>query len=644
MSLNRSFHKPNRPYKTRRQSFTGTLQANERGFAFIIPDDKERFAGDFFVPKISVNGACHGDKVLAERIGHGDEARVIKVISQGFKSVTGTLCVFRNKAVLSPDNTRYPEVQIPLSLLRGGKDGDKAQVEITSRKKNFAVGKVTEILGRSGELQAEEISIIRSYDLEEEFPPEVIKESEKSAREPILSDGREDLRDKLIFTIDGVDTRDIDDGVSLERNGENFVLGVHIADVSRYVKFRSNVDKNAYSRGTSVYFPDRVLPMLPKSLSNGACSLNEGEDRYAVSCFMTFDKGGKRIDYRLCESIIRSRHKLSYPDVTAVINGSPELNEKYSDIAPTLKLMQSLCLLLEKRRNCAGAVNLDIEEAHIYVDGDGKITIPKAERTISERIIEQFMISANEAVADFITKHRAPCLYRIHQSPAPEKAEALIAFLKILGVNVEFDPDEVEPADFAKILKEARDKPYSGILSKVMLRSMQKAKYSERNAGHFGLASACYCHFTSPIRRYPDLFVHRVVKDILHGSNKAKAMYGGFAEEAGLHLSDRERIADEAERKVDDLYKLEYMSERLGENFTATISGVTAFGIFCELENTVEGLIPVEDLPEDNYIFHEESYTLKGAKRKFRLGDKVEVCAVACDLNRLKTIFRLKED
>lgn len=639
---NKRFYRPHTPHKTRRQSFTGTLQASERGFAFIIPDDKEKFSADFFVPKTSVNGAYHGDKVLAERVGSGDEARVIKVLSPGFKRLTGTLSVFRNKAYLIPDNPRYPEIQIPLPLLSGGRDGDKAQAEITSRRKSFAVGRVTEILGRSGELHAEEASIIRSYGLEEEFPPEVIKESEKAAREPITADGRKDFRDKLIFTIDGADTRDIDDGVSLEKKDGSFVLGVHIADVSRYVNFRSAVDKNAYARGTSVYFPDRVLPMLPQSLSNGACSLNEGEDRYALSCVMTFDKCGKRTGYKLYESIIRSSRRLSYPEVTEILKSGQ--SENYADIAPALFEMQELCTLLEKNRNAAGAVNLDIEEAHIYVDESGKIEIPKAERTISERIIEQFMIAANEAVADFLTKHLAPCLYRIHEPPAPDKAEALISFLKILGVNAELDPDDIKPADFAKILKRAEDKPYSALLSKVMLRSMQKAKYCARNAGHFGLASSCYCHFTSPIRRYPDLFVHRVIKDILHGSNKAKTLYGGFAEEAGLHLSDRERISDEAERKVDDLYKLEYMSGRLGENFEAVISGVAAFGIFCELDNTIEGLIPLEDLPGDNYVFYEEQYLLKGAKRAFRLGDKIGVTAVACDLNRLKTIFRLKED
>ena len=628
----------------RRTTVVGTVQANERGFAFIIPEDRQKYPDDFFVPRSSVCGAYHGDRVLAELTGKGDEARIIKILTRGLKRVIGTAEISRRGVLVRPDNLKHPEVRIPPALALNAKNGDKVVAQITAHKKGFITGKISEILGESGQLKAEELSLIRSYGLEEQFPPEVLKEADKVSRDFVSADGREDLRDKLIFTIDGIDTRDIDDGGSIEYADGKYTLGVHIADVSRYVKFRSELDKNAYSRGTSVYFPDRVLPMLPKALSNDACSLNEGEDRYTLSCFMTFDKNGKRLNYRLCESVIKSRRKLSYPVVTAILKGDKELTEQYSDVAQSLCLMEKLCVLLEAQRDKAGEVNLGLTEAKIYVDGDGNISIPAAERTVSERLIEQFMISANEAVAEFITAHRAPCLYRIHESPDPEKAVALTEFLKALGIQTDFDPDDIKPTQFRDILKNAEDKPYYGIVGKVMLRSMQKAKYSYKNAGHFGLASGCYCHFTSPIRRYPDLFVHRVIKDILHKANKANAIYGGVAAEAGEHCSERERTADEAERKVDDLYKLAYMSERLGESFDATVSGVTAFGIFCELDNTIEGLLPVEDLPPDSYVFYEDRFLLKGARHSYKLGDAIRVTAAACDLNKIKTIFTVAED
>ena len=451
---------------------------------------------------------------------------------------------------------------------------------------------------------------------------------------------RRDLRNKTVITIDGADTRDIDDGVSVEIKDGKIILGVHIADVSHYVKYRTPLDDNAYDRGTSVYFPDRVLPMLPRSLSNGACSLNEGEDRYAMSCLMTFKPNGGRVSYEICESVICSSHRMTYGDVTAILNGDSGLCEKYSDVVEDLKYMQSLCLALEARRDKKGAVTLDVKEAHIYVDEKGDIVIPSAERTISERMIEQFMISANEAVAEFLQKKGAPCLYRIHESPSLEKASNFFAFLRDLGVKPRGTADDIKPMDFQNILTACGDKPFFSVVNKVMLRSMQKARYCEENLGHFGLASDCYCHFTSPIRRYPDLFVHRSLKEVLHGGD-ANRLYEKSAPEAGKDCSQRERIADECERKVDELYKLAYMSERLGEEFDAVISGVTGFGIFCELANTVEGLVPIEDLPPEEYVFYEEKFLLKGAKHSFRLGDKVRVKVAGCDLGRLRVLFKL---
>jgi ribonuclease R len=621
-------------------AFSGTVQGNPRGFAFIIPDDKS-FGKDFFVPAPSLNGAYDGDKVLAVPVkGTVDEAYIVRITERGRKKVVGTFYKKGSKAWVAPDDLKLPEVSIPLPLSLDSPNEYKVVCEITKYVKGgIPSGKVVEILGESGDFDVEELSIIRSYNLFEEFPERVIKEADSVSAECVTLGNRTDLRDKLIFTIDGDDTRDIDDGVSLEKEGKNYILGVHIADVSNYVKFRSDLDNEAYARGTSVYFPDRVLPMLPKSLSNGACSLNEGEDRYALSCVMTFDENGTRLDYKIFESVIKSRHQMTYKKVTAICDGDSETRAKYGDIVQTVEEMQKLCLLLEKRREAEGEIDLDVKEAKIYVDDNGEIVIPEYTRTISERMIEQFMISANEAVAEFLAKNKAPCLYRIHEQPAPEKAEQLLIFVKELGLAPRVS-DDIQPKDFQDILKQAENKPFYSVVNKVMLRSMQKARYSENNLGHFGLASKCYCHFTSPIRRYPDLFVHRVLKDIFHGG-KILDRYTANAHLAGIECSDRERVADEAERAVDDFYKVVYMYDRIGETYEATISGVTNFGVFCEMKNTVEGLIPTEYLPNDSYEYIAERFALIGQRHAYHLGDSVKVKVDNCDFGRMRVILSL---
>ena len=619
--------------------FTGIVQANERGFAFILPDDKTKYPNDFFVPRSSLCGAFNGDKVLAVPVkGTKDEAKIVRITERCSKPVIGTY----ERGKVYPDDLRMPEVTIPTALKFNAKNGDKVVCEIcTYRKSGLPSGKVAEVLGESGDFEVEELSIIRAHGLNEQFPQSVIDEADSASGEKIQLNARRDLREKLIFTIDGADTRDVDDAVSLEFKDGNYVLGVHIADVSHYVKYKSVIDEEAYARGTSVYFPDRVLPMLPQSLSNGACSLNEGEDRYALSCSMTFDKDGIRQSYEIFESIINSRHKMTYDDVTAICENNTEICKRYQDIENTVKNMKKLCLIMERKRAAAGEVNLDVREAKIHVDENGEIIIPDYKRGISERIIEQFMISANEAVAEFLQKKNAACLYRVHESPSSEKASTLISFLKDLGVNVRCDAAAVTPKDFRNILKTVADKPYASVVNKVMLRSMQKARYAENNLGHFGLASGCYCHFTSPIRRYPDLFVHRSLKSILHCDTKLMPVYVKNAQAAGIDCSERERIADEAERDVDDLYKTVYMSDRIGEIYDATVSGVTNFGVFCELENTIEGLIPIDVLPDNDYEFFAEKFLLKGRKSTFRLGDKLKVRVDGCDFGRMRVLFGL---
>ena len=616
--------------------FQASVRGGDGGFAFLLRDG----GGDYYVPQQHLNGALDGDTVLGLPIkGTTDRAAVLKILKRAHEQFVGTLSLSREQATVYPDNKRLPPVAVPKALVMG-KNGDKVVCLITSYKpRGLSVGKILEVLGESGDLESEELSIIRDYGLEDEFPPEAISDAKIAASEKIeLIKTRCDLRQLTVITIDGEDTRDIDDGVSLLRDGDTFVLGVHIADVSHYVKPTTELDKNAYARGTSVYFPDKVLPMLPPALSNGACSLNENEDRYAVSCIMTFSSDGERLSYEIKESIIRSKHRTTYTEITSLLQKDPDICIKYRDILKIAEDMQTLCLALEKRREKRGAVNLDIKEAHITIDSDGNIVIPVSERNVAQRIIEQFMVAANEAVAEFLTENGASCMYRVHERPTIEKCVRLQEIARLFCENADFNPENVEPADFSKLVLRTANKPHFNVLNKIMLRTMQKARYSEQNLKHFGLASDCYCHFTSPIRRYPDLMVHRSVKAVLRGYPNLK---NDFFKAAGAHLSLREKVSEECERKVDDLYAVAYMSERIGEKFDAVVSGITANNVYCELENGIEGVIPVDDLPDDRYYFDDTSLTLRGRKNSFRLGDKVKIEVSDYDLSILKTLFVL---
>lgn len=634
-------------YSTPEQAgvFYARVKGNPQGFAFLIPDGFAERERDFFVSKRRLKGALDGDRVLAVPVrGTEDEATIVKVLERGRRNVVGRLEVYRGCAYVIPDDRAFAsDVYIPLSLLGGAEDGDKVVCEITSYPEGKAVGgKVIERLGRDGDFLCEELAIIKSCGLEEKFPYFVDETAQKAAGQPIVLGERRDLRELLTVTIDGIDTRDIDDAVSLEIADGNFRLGVHIADVSHYVKPNGCIDKCAYERGTSVYFPDRVLPMLPKALSNGACSLNEGEERYAMSVFITFSPDGEVLNSELCESVIVSDRRMTYDEVTAILQSDENRGGNGDEIARMLKDMERLCLLLEGRRKALGEVSLDVKEAHIYVNERNEIVIPDCERTISHRMIEQFMVSANEAVARLAFCKKAPFLYRVHERPSPEKTQLLYSFLRDLGVNAKGDAEQATPTDYQKILNAVEGKPYASVVNKVMLRSMQKARYSEENFGHFGLASECYCHFTSPIRRYPDLFVHRVLKCILHGDLAcAMEKFAPVARQAAIDTSERERRADAAERDVDDLYKVAYMQERLGESFDAVISGVVESGIFCELSNTVEGMVRLESLPDDSYDYFPEKFLLKGRRHSFRIGDRVKIVVAGCDLASRRIQFTL---
>ena len=626
----------------------GRLTGNERGFAFLTPDGCERGKNDYFIPHRSLRGALHGDLVLAERIYDGksnDEAEIVAILERGFTELVGTLWKRKRQAFVHPDERKYFEnVQIPFKSCFKIPDGSKVVVQITDYPYHGAPeGKITEILGDGEDFFVEEQSIIRSFQLPEAFSEAVEKEAERLAKQPITAKdltGRTDFRDQVVVTIDGADTRDIDDAISLEKKGDLYELGVHIADVSHYVAYRSPLDQAAYERGTSVYFPDRVLPMLPKALSNGICSLNEGVDRLTLSCVTTVDRKGAIKDVRLEKSVIRSTYRMTYDEVQSILDGDERVAEKFPLVRDTVPLFAELTQILHEMREKRGSVELDVKAARITITDQDEIVIPDYERPFSHEIIEQFMVLTNEAVASFMHSIEAPFIYRVHEKPTEEKALAFREFALGLGVRAKFNADDVKPYDYQKILKGAEDLPAYPVLNRVMLRSMQKARYAPINAGHFGLASDCYCHFTSPIRRYPDLTIHRIIKEVLDGNyEEAVKKYADFTSEAAKRSSERERLAADAEREVDALYTTMYMSERIGEEYDGVISGVTAHGFFVELPNTVEGFVPVESL-KGEYTYDEARYTLKGGV-SYKLGERVRVRVEEADFDLRRTKFSL---
>ncbi len=626
----------------------GKINGNERGFAFLLPEDRERYPNDFFLPRNSLHGALHGDTVVVERVygESDDEAKVVQILERGYKTIVGTFRRDRRAGYLYPDEKRFSsEIYIPLSDCSHIRNGVKAVAKITSYPDRKAPGgEIIEVLGEEDDFFAEELSIIRSYELREEFPTRVEKEAKLQAAKPITETDlktRRDFRDWLIVTIDGEDTRDIDDAVSLQKDGDGYLLGVHIADVGHYVEYRSPLDEEALERGTSVYFPDRVLPMLPRALSNGICSLNENEDRLTLSCLMKIDGKGNVKSYELVEGIIRSKHKMTYNEVEKILNGDKKTSANYADVREMILLFAELTRILQTMREKKGSVSLDVKEAKILLENQEEIRILDYERMFSYQIIEAFMVLANETVASYMQSIEAPFVYRIHEKPSEEKAVTFRAFAQSLGLNPRFSAQDVKPYDYQKLLKSAENSPVYSVLNRVMLRSMQKARYAPENVGHFGLASDCYCHFTSPIRRYPDLCIHRIIKDVLRGNYaETTQKYTEFVKHAAKQSSERERRAADAERDVDDLYMTMYMSERIGEEYDAVISGVTSFGLFAELPNTIEGFIPLESLYGE-YYYDADRFRIIGRERSYSIGESVRVKVVDVDFYRRRTEFRL---
>lgn len=636
----------------------GKLQCHQRGYGFVIPDDADR--KDLFITSSFMNGAMNGDRVIAkvtreENNGKKCEGEIIRIVERNNSTIIGVYENSKNFGfVVAEDKRINQDIFIPKSEKNSAQTGDIVMVEITEwpgRRRN-PEGKILEVLGKKGEKGIDILTIIKKFKLPEEFPSKVQKfacDVPDKIEEPEYA-RREDLREVKMVTIDGEDAKDLDDAVSIEKlkNG-NYLLGVHIADVSNYVTEKNPLDDEALKRATSVYLIDRVIPMLPKELSNGICSLNPKVDRLAMTCFMEINDKGKVVDYRIAESVIRTNERMTYTDVTKILRDhDEELIERYKDLHEDFKNMEDLCLILHNKRISRGAIDFDFEECKIILDDTGKpVEIKPYERAIANRIIEEFMLVCNETVAEHMFWTKLPFVYRIHEDPDEEKLQRFKEFAYNLGYFVKTG-QEIHPKALQQVVEEVRGKKEETIVNTLLLRSLKQARYSPECVGHFGLAARYYCHFTSPIRRYPDLIIHRIIKESLRGTldeGRIKQLQKA-AEYASTQSSEMERVAQEAEREVDDLKKAEYMSDRIGEEYEGMISSVTNFGMFVELPNTIEGLVHISNLMDDYYIYDEQHLCLIGEKSKniYRLGDEVKIKVAKVDLDAHEVYFDLVEE
>lgn len=636
----------------------GKLSVHQKGFGFLIPDDEEH--QDVFIPSSFINGALHGDRVMVqitkEDVGKKKcEGEVVKIIDRANKTVIGVFESSRNFGFVVPEDKRIQnDIFIPKAKTNNAEDGDVVIVEIIewAGKRRNPEGKIIDVLGKKGDKGIDILTIIKKHGLPEEFPPKVQKYAEGIEEDIPKSEykRRVDLRDVRMVTIDGEDAKDLDDAVSIERleNG-NYKLGVHIADVSNYVKELNPLDKEALKRGTSVYLIDRVIPMLPKELSNGICSLNPKVDRLTLSCIMTIDQKGKVLDHEIVESIIKTDERMTYTDVTKIIKDhDDELIKKYDYLYDDFKAMEELCDILRKKRLGRGAIDFNFEESKIILNENGKpIDIKPYDREIANRIIEEFMLVCNETVAEHMYWANIPFVYRIHEEPDEEKLQHFSDFIYNMGYSLK-SSREVHPKALQAILEKVQGKKEETVVSTLLLRSMMQAKYSPECVGHFGLAAKYYCHFTSPIRRYPDLMIHRIIKEFVNGKidPKRSERLSGIVDYASKQSSDMERRAQDAEREVDDLKKAEYMSEKIGEEYHGIISSVTNFGFFVELPNTIEGLVHITDLDDDYYVYDERHLSLIGelTKKIYRLGDEVKIKVDRVNIDTHDIYFKLTEN
>jgi ribonuclease R len=635
----------------------GKLESHEKGFGFVV--SKDRLGEDVYIPADAMNAAMHGDKVVAnliirKEIGKRQEGEIIRILERTNQTVIGTYEDNGNFGFVIPDNHKIAyDIFISKGQSLNAKDHQKVVVEITRwpELRRNPEGKIIEVLGYLSEKGTDILSIIRQFNLPEEFPENVKKEATRVSEE-IDNDElsrRLDLRSINSFTIDGADAKDLDDAISIERlaNG-NFKLGVHIADVTHYVKPNSLLDKEALLRGNSVYLLDRVIPMLPHELSNGICSLNPNVDRLTVTVFMEININGKVVSNEIHESVINTKARLVYDDVSDLLEEKEDVDlEKLNIVSDDLLVMKDLMSILIKRRKKRGAIDFDFPESFIELDENGiPIDIRKRDRRIANKMIEEFMLVTNETVAERFFWEEAPFLYRVHEKPNEEKVEKFIKFIHNFGYSIK--GREIHPKDFQRLTAEIKGKKEEPIISTLLLRTMQKAVYSAESGLHFGLAALYYSHFTSPIRRYPDLQIHRIIKESLQGklSGKRISVLENLLPEVAEHTSKTERRAEEAEREVDDLKKAQYMAERIGEEYTGIVSSVTNFGMFIQLENTVEGLIHFKNMTDDFYYFDESNYSIVGerTKKTYRLGDEIKIKVIGADIGKKNIDFAVVEE
>jgi ribonuclease R len=629
--------------KSEERKLTGIFTAHPKGFGFVSVEGE---AEDIFIPQEKTNGAMHLDTVEVSVLpltgGRRREGSVLRITERGMRQVVCTYERSKNFGFGVPDNPKFGiDIFIPLERSKGAVSGHKVVVEITDygKKDKKPEGKVVEILGHVNDPGVDILSLVRAYGLPEEFPPKVMSQVERVAKPVSEADmaGRMDLRGWQMVTIDGEDAKDLDDAVSLTMEGENYVLGVHIADVANYVQEHSALDEEARERGTSVYLVDRVIPMLPHALSNGICSLNQGEDRLALSCIMTINPKGQVIDHTIAETVICVDRRMTYTAVNRILTDhDPATVAEYETFVPMFEKMAELAAILRSKRLARGSIDFDFPETKVILDEAGDpIDIRPYDRNTATKLIEDFMLAANETVASDFYWREVPFVYRTHENPDTEKIRSLSTFINNFGYSLHIGTDEVHPKELQKLLQKIDGTEEEPLIARLTLRSMKQARYTVENTGHFGLAADCYCHFTSPIRRYPDLQIHRIIKDSLRGrlDDKRSEHYEKLLPGVAKLASERERRADEAERETVKLKKVQYMEQHTGEEFWGVISGVTEWGLYVELPNTVEGLIRVTSLTDDYYRLYEDTYELVGevTNRRYRLGQKICVKVDRCD-------------
>ena len=655
--------KKGRYFITSTEIVTGTFEGNRKGFGFVKVEGEEE---DIFIPERCVNGAMNRDMVqvaiLTEdkfdkensRFKRRKEGEVVRIVSHGTEEIVGIYQKSKNFGFVIPDDQKFNrDIFIPVEKSRGAVNGHKVVVKITDfgSKSKHPEGVVKEIIGHVNDPGTDIISIVKAYNIPTEFSDAVLNYVERIEDEVNEKEysGRLDLRSLRTVTIDGEEAKDLDDAISLEKEGQFYHLGVHIADVSHYVRENSVLDKEALKRGTSVYLVDRVIPMLPQKLSNGICSLNQGCDRLALSCIMDIDEKGKVIGHQIAETVIRVDRRMTYTNVHKILQKSDEaVMEEYKDFVNWFELMQELSAILKQRRMSRGSIDFDFPESKISLDEKGvPVDIKLYERNEATKIIEDFMLIANETVAEDYFWQEIPFIYRTHIKPDSEKMRTLELFINNFGYGLKMSNDEIHPKELQKLLKKIEGTPEESLISRITLRSLKQARYTTISSGHFGLAAQYYCHFTSPIRRYPDLQIHRIIKENLHGGMEQKRIkhYLSILTEVAEHSSLTERRADDAERDTEKLKKVQYMSKHIGEIYEGVVSGVTGYGMYIELPNTVEGLIHIHSLLDDEYYYDEEKFELVGANfhKIFKLGQKLTVRVADTDKIRRIIDFELVE-